>query len=156
MADAVYLTKEGLEKIEVELKELKTVKRKEAVKHIQEAKEFGDLSENSEYEDAKNEQAFVEGRISELEDVVRKAKIIDSRGKSDQVVGLGCKVVVTVDGGDESYTLVGATEANPRKGAISVESPTGKALLGAKKGQKIVVSAPAGKIEYVIKSVESI
>ncbi len=153
MSEVVYLTKEGLEKLASELKELKSVRRKEVVKHIQEAKEFGDLSENSEYEDAKNEQAFVEGRISELEDIMRKAKVIDSRHK-DSTVALGCVITVEADGDQEVYTLVGATEADPRKGRISIESPTGKALIGHKKGETVTVQAPSGKIQYKIKDIK--
>lgn len=152
MVGALYLTQEGLDKLHSELDELKG-RRKEVVKRIQDAKEFGDLSENSEYEDAKNEQAFVEGRIQEVEEVLRKAKVAE-RGKSGGTgIDLGSVVVVLVDGQEESYHIVGATEANPTRGKISVDSPTGKALLGKSSGDKVVVETPSGQIEYKIKSV---
>lgn len=153
MSDIVYITQEGLDKLAEELKHLKTVRRREVVKHIQEAKDFGDLSENSEYEDAKNEQAFVEGRISELEDAIRKAKVIKPQDSANHAVSLGCTVTVECEGDQEVYTLVGATEADPMNRRISVDSPVGQALLGHTKGEKVVVSAPAGKIEYKIKNV---
>lgn len=153
MANPVYVTEEGLHKLTAELDELKHVRRKEVVRHIQEAKEYGDLSENSEYEQAKNEQAFVEGRISEIEEIVRNAKVVKPHSGGSQVISLGCTVTIIVDGEEETYTLVGATEANPMKGRISVDSPTGKALLGHAKGDKVMVHAPSGKIEYKIKNV---
>ncbi len=153
MSDAMYLTQEGLEKLKEELQDLKTNRRREVVKHIQEAKEFGDLSENSEYEDAKNEQAFVEGRISEVEGILRKAKIIQPKDNANHAVSLGCTVTVLSDSEEESYVLVGATEADPIKGRISVESPIGQALMGHTTGETILVQAPGGKIEYKIKSI---
>lgn len=153
MSDVVYLTQEGLDKLAEELKHLKTVRRKEVVKHIQEAKEFGDLSENSEYEDAKNEQAFVEGRIAELEDAIRKAKVIKPQDSANHAASLGCTVTVECEGEVEVYKLVGATEADPMNGRISVDSPAGQAFLGHAKGEKVVVQAPAGKIEYKINNI---
>lgn len=152
MVGALYLTQEGLEKLHSELDELKG-RRKEVVKRIQDAKDFGDLSENSEYEDAKNEQAFVEGRIQEVEEVLRKAKVAERGKNCGQEVDLGCTVVVVVDGEEETWQIVGATEANPIKGKISVDSPTGKALLGKSAGAKVSVETPSGTIEYKIKSV---
>ncbi len=154
MSDVVYLTQEGLDTLSEELKELKTVRRKEVVRHIQEAKEYGDLSENSEYEQAKNEQAFVEGRIAEIEEIVRKAKVVKTHHNKNHAASLGCTVSVMVDGEAETNILVGATEANPGKGRISVESPTGKALLGHTKGEKVMVQAPSGSIEYIIQDVK--
>ncbi len=149
MAGALYLTQEGLDKLHAELAELKG-RRKEVVKRIQDAKDFGDLSENSEYEDAKNEQAFVEGRIQEVEVVLRMAKVAQRQKGSKSGVDLGCTVTVVVDGGEETYQIVGATEANPIKGKISIDSPTGKAFLGKNVGDKVLVETPSGKIEYKI------
>jgi len=154
MSDTVYLTQEGLDKLAEELKELKTVRRKEVVRHIQEAKEYGDLSENSEYEQAKNEQAFVEGRIGEIEEILRKAKVVKPHDSANHAASLGSTVTVVVDGQEETYMLVGATEANPIGGRISVESPTGKALLGRTKGEKVTVQAPSGVIAYKVKEVK--
>jgi transcription elongation factor GreA len=151
MVGALYLTQEGLDKLHSELAELKG-RRKEVVKRIQDAKDFGDLSENSEYEDAKNEQAFVEGRIQEVEEVLRMAKVAQRQKGSKSGVDLGCTVTVVVEGGEETYQIVGATEANPIKGKISIDSPTGKAFLGKNAGDKVLVETPSGKIEYKIKS----
>ncbi len=153
MSNVAYVTQDGLDKLTAELVELKTVKRKEVVHHIQEAKEYGDLSENSEYEQAKNEQAFVEGRISEIEETLRKAKVVKPHEGNGHAAELGCTIEVEVAGDAETYVLVGATEANPMKGRISVESPTGKALIGHSKGDLVVVQAPSGKISYKIKNV---
>ncbi len=153
MGNPVFLTEEGLHKLTEELDELKHVRRKEVVRHIQEAKEYGDLSENSEYEQAKNEQAFVEGRIAEIEEIVRNAKVVKPHSGASQAISLGCTVTVVVEGDEESYMLVGATEANPSRGRISVDSPTGKALRGRSKGDKVMVQAPSGTIEYKIKNV---
>jgi transcription elongation factor GreA len=145
----VYLTKEGLEKFKKELDDLKTNRRPAIVARIQQAKEYGDLSENAEYEDAKNEQSFVEGRISELEALIANAQIIQNGDSPDQV-GLGCKVEVQVDGEKEKYTIVGTGESEPGEGKISYSSPLGQALMGRKVREKVEVSAPDGKIEYKI------
>lgn len=153
MPDTLYLTREGLDKLAEELSQLK-LRRREVVKRIQEAKEYGDLSENSEYDDAKNEQAFVEGRISEVEEIMRKAKVVNKEHKTTHVIELGATVVVEMDSEEDIYIIVGATEADPMKGKVSVDSPTGKAFLGHKAGEKVVVQAPSGKVEYLIKSVK--
>ncbi len=145
----VYLTKEGLEKFKKELDDLKTNRRPAVVGRIQQAKEYGDLSENAEYEDAKNEQSFVEGRISELEALIANAQIIQNGGSPDQV-GLGCKVEVQTDGDREKYTIVGTGESEPGEGKISYSSPLGQALMGRNVGEKVEVSAPDGKVEYKI------
>jgi transcription elongation factor GreA len=150
-----YLTPEGLIKLEERLKFLQDVRRPEVAERLRQAlEEGGDLSENAEYEDAKNEQAFVEGEIMRLEGILSSAQVIEATGKKD-VVSLGSKVTVVEDGvGDkEVYHLVGSAEANPAEGKISIESPLGKALLGAKSGSKVVVNAPAGEITFTIKSI---
>lgn len=152
MPSALYLTQDGLDKLDQELKELKG-RRKDIIKRIQEAKEFGDLSENSEYDDAKNEQAFVEGRIQEIEEVLSRAKVISTDNKHGGIVVLGSKVIVEADG-EETFTIVGATEADPLSGKISADSPTGKALMGRKIGEKVSVQAPSGTIEYTVKAVK--
>lgn len=144
----VVLTPEGLEKIKQELTELKK-RRKEIIARIQTAKEFGDLSENAEYDDARNEQSFVEGRIQELDDTVKRAKVV-SKKQGGGTAGLGSVVTVECEGDKEEYELVGANESDPVKGKISIESPTGKALMGASKGETVVVTTPGGKLEYKI------
>lgn len=150
-----YLTPEGLIKLEERLKFLQDVRRPEVAERLRQAlEEGGDLSENAEYEDAKNEQAFVEGEILRLETILSSAQVIEATGKKD-VVSLGSKVTVVEDGvGDkEVYHIVGSAEANPAEGKISIESPLGKALLGAKPGTKVVVNAPGGEITFSIKSI---
>jgi transcription elongation factor GreA len=150
--EEIYLSKEGLEKIKQELLELKTVRRKAVVERIKEAKDFGDLSENSEYEDAKNEQAFIEGRIQELENILKKAKIIP-KAQGDKV-SIGSKVKVKIDGVEETYILVGRDEADPSSGKISFDSPLGRALLNKSKGDEVEVKTPSGNIKYKIVSIE--
>ncbi len=153
MAKDVMLTQEGLEKIKAELKKLKDHDRKEVIGRIKVAKEFGDLSENSEYDEAKNEQAFIEGKIQELESMIKHAKII-AKGAKDGIVNVGDTVIVEVDGDKETYALVGPTETDPVSGKISAESPVGRALIGAKKGEKITVQTPDGSFEYKIIEVQ--
>lgn len=145
----VMLTREGLHKLEQELDHLRTVKRKEVAERIKQAAEFGDITENSEYDEAKNEQAFVEGRIQTLERMLRNASIIEEDGHSDAVF-LGSKVKVRdVDTGEEMvYTIVGSAEANPNENRISNESPVGQALMGKKVDSEVLVQAPAGQIKY--------
>lgn len=153
-----FITKEGLQKLQEELDHLKNVKRKEVVERIKEAITYGDLSENSEYEDAKNEQAFVEGRIIELEDKIKYAKIIDEKKKSANQVRIGSTVFIKRVGKksaeNEEYTVVGSTEADPINGKISNESPVGKALLGKEEGEIIKILAPAGFVEYEVLKVK--
>ena len=144
-----YLSKEGLEQIRQELNELVNVRRAEVAARIHEAKEHGDISENAEYEDAKNEQAFVEGRIQTLETMIKNAVLIDEKHSTDHVQ-IGSTVHLQSDDGKETYTIVGSAEASPREGKISNESPVGRALLGKKKGEKVVVSVPAGDFTYTI------
>lgn len=151
---ATLVTKEGYDKLIEELKELKEVKRKDVAARIKEAISYGDLSENSEYEEAKNEQAFVEGRILELEEKVKHAKIISERAKITKTVQLGTTVylknLTKKKDEPEVYTIVGSTEADPFDGKISNESPVGSSLLDRKKGDRIKVSVPAGMVEYEI------
>ena len=151
------VTKEGFDKLKEELENLKSVKRREVAERIKEAISYGDLSENSEYEEAKNEQAFVEGRILELEDKVKHAKIIAENHKTKSVQ-LGSTVhLKNVSKGKEEleiYTIVGSTETDPFSGKISNESPVGNALLDKQKGDKIKVMVPAGAIEYQIMKID--
>ncbi len=139
-----FLTREGFQKLQEELEHLRTVKRDEIANRLREAMEGGELIENAEYEAAKNEQAFVEGRIKELEILLATAHVIEEAA-NHEVVQVGSTVTIKEEGGKpEEYTIVGAAEANPEKGLISNESPLGKALLGHKAGEKIQVDAPAG------------
>lgn len=151
-----YLTQEGLTQLDKRLNYLKDVRRQEIAERLQQAlDEGGELTENAEYEDAKNEQAFVEGEIARLSQIIRNAQIIEEGGSSDQV-RLGSRVTVVEKGtrDKEVYHLVGPAEANPQQGKISFESPLGKALLDSKKGDKVVVHAPDGDITFVIKAIE--
>ena len=147
-----YLSREGLEKLREELDELMTTRRAEVAARISDAKEHGDLSENAEYEDAKNEQAFVEGRIQTLEALIKNATLIDENHTNDHVQ-IGSTVKVTGPDGSQTFTIVGSTEAKPTDGKISNESPVGRALLGKKKGENVTVSVPAGDIAYKIVSI---
>lgn len=149
MAEQVtYLTREGLKKLEQELEHLRTVRRAEVAERLHQAMEDGELIENAEYEAAKNEQAFVEGRILTIETLLSEAVIIEEEGP-EGVVHVGSKVRVQEDGGmPEEYMIVGAAEANPAKGLISNESPLGKALLGRKVGDEVKVNAPAGVLSF--------
>ena len=149
-----YLTREGYEKAEKELETLRLQKRKEVAERLQDAMEDGELIENAEYEAAKNEQAFVEGEILRLETILSTAQIIEATG-SKEIVGLGSMVTVVEKGSKEKemYHLVGSAEANPRDGKISVESPVGKALMGAKLGGQVKVQTPDGETIFVVKSI---
>ena len=156
MTEKVYpMTLEGKEKLEKELEELKTVKRKEVVERIKIARGFGDLSENSEYESAKDEQAFIEGRISTVENMLQHAEIIDNSNAETGEVALGRSVIFKElpDGIDEEYTIVGKAEADPFSGKISNESPIAQALLGKKVGDKVSIETPGGSMEVEITKV---
>jgi transcription elongation factor GreA len=144
-----YISKEGLEKLRAELEEMLNVRRPEIAQRIHDAKEHGDLSENAEYEDAKNEQAFVEGRIQTLEAMIKNATLIDEHTSTDHVQ-IGSTVKVDGDDGPETFMIVGSAEAKPADGRISNESPVGRALLGKKKGEKVDVRVPAGDFSYTI------
>ena len=148
----VLLTPAGLKKLEEELEYLKSVKRREVAERIKLAISYGDISENSEYEDAKNEQAFVEGRIITLEKMLRNARVIHEEEVDTQVVSIGSKVKVrdVEFREDVEYVIVGSAESDPMENKISNESPVGKALLGKKVGSKVEVQVPAGKIEYEV------
>lgn len=152
----VFLTREGLANLENELEELKVVKRKEIAERIKTALDFGDISENSEYDQAKNEQANLEERIAKIESILRNAKLIEDEEVSTDVVGIGSKVVVLDIEYDEEmeYTIVGSAEANPYNGKISNESPVGKALLGGKAGETVDVQVPDGIVKYQIKKID--
>ncbi|WP_110926971.1 transcription elongation factor GreA [Bacillus massiliglaciei] len=149
------MTKEGKEKLEQELEQLKTVKRKEVVERIKIARSFGDLSENSEYDSAKDEQAFVEGRITTLENMIRNAKIIEESDLATDMVSLGKTVtfVELPDGDEESYTIVGSAEADPFEGKISNDSPIAKSLLGKRVGEEVTVQTPGGDMSVRITSI---
>lgn len=152
-ADETIVTKEGLKKLKEELENLKTIRRKEVAQRLKEAISYGDLSENSEYEEAKNEQAFVEGRILDLERKIKSAKVIaESEGKVRDVnVGNTVTIRNMTDGDtEETYTIVGATEADPFEKKISNESPIGKALLMHSKGDEVEVHSPSGIARYEI------
>lgn len=152
MAKQFILTDDGLKKYEQELEELKTVKRKEVADKIKVALSFGDLSENSEYDEAKNDQAKVEARIVELEAMLQNAKVIDENDLSTDTVNVGSKVKVLDMEYDEeiTYKIVGSAEADPKQGLISDESPLGKQLIGSKIGDTVTIEAPAGEIHFKI------
>jgi transcription elongation factor GreA len=143
----VLLTPEGLDKLKDEIEHLSTVKRREVAERIKEAREFGDISENSEYDDAKNEQAMLEARIASLEDKLRSATVIDASELDSNVVRVGSLVSVKDESSGKSlkYTIVGSTEADPSQNRLSNESPVGKALLGRKKNDSVKVQLPNGK-----------
>ena len=147
----VYLTAEGLAKLKTELRELVTVERPRVAARIHEAKLDGDLSENAEYEDAKQEQSFLEGRIATLEGQLKNAQVI--AGHNGDKVGIGSKVVIKGTDGEEKLTIVGSAEASPREGRISNESPVGQALMGRKKGETFTVQTPAGSADYTVISI---
>jgi transcription elongation factor GreA len=147
MQKDVILTPEGLEKLKLEIEHLSITKRREVAERIKEAREFGDISENSEYDDAKNEQAMLESRIATLEDKLRSASVIDPSELSPDVVRVGSSVHVkdSASGKALTYTIVGSTEADPSANRLSNESPVGKALVGKKKGDNVTVNLPNGK-----------
>ncbi|MBO8169752.1 MAG: transcription elongation factor GreA [Thermoanaerobacteraceae bacterium] len=152
MADELILTAQGLRKLEEELEYLKSVKRREVAERIKQALDFGDISENSEYEDAKNEQAFVEGRIITLEKQLRNARVIDDKDVLTTEVSLGSKVKLRdLENNEElEYSIVSSLEADPAENKISNESPVGKAILGKTVGSIVDVEVPAGTLKYQI------
>ncbi|EAG7285655.1 transcription elongation factor GreA [Listeria monocytogenes] len=149
------MTLDGKAKLENELQELKTVKRKEVVERIKIARSFGDLSENSEYDSAKDEQAFVEGRITTIENMIRNAQIIDAAEAHNGLVTLGNTVtfIELPDGEEETYTIVGSAEADPFEGKISNDSPIAKGLLGHKVGEEVTIQTPAGDMSVKIEKI---
>lgn len=152
----IYVTKDGMEELKKELEELKHVKRSDVVERVARAREMGDLSENSEYTAARDELSLVDGRIEELEEILKSASIIteDSSIAGKGAIQLGSKVKLNVLGKHEEFTVVGEWEADPHDRKISHESPLGKALIGRKPGEKVEVDAPAGKILYTIVSID--
>ena len=145
----VLMTKEGLEQLKTEYDELVNKKRPVAVTRLADARDLGDLSENSEYAAAKQDLAFIDGRIAELEEILHGAKIISTKHSNGQV-NVGSKVILHLNGKKEEFTLVGEWEADPMQKKISHESPLGKSLMGKKVGEKVEVEAPAGKLSYKI------
>lgn len=145
---SLYLTKEGLEKLKAELTELKEVKRPQNISVIKEAREMGDISENAMYDAAREEQAFIEGRIAELEEILRTAVVTEASEKG--TIGIGSTVTVHIDGGEETFHIVGAPEADPMNKKISHESPLGTSMIGKKIGEKVEMETPAGKVTYTI------
>ncbi|MBE6046089.1 MAG: transcription elongation factor GreA [Clostridiales bacterium] len=156
MNEELLLTKEGYDKIVAEHDELVSVKRAEVAARIKEAISYGDISENAEYDSAKNEQAELEERIHQLEEMLRKAKIVQEEDVKGDKVNIGLKVTVKdIDTGDkEVFSIVGATESDPFNGKISTESSVGKALIGKKKGETVAIEVPDGIINYKIMKIE--
>jgi transcription elongation factor GreA len=148
-----YLTPERLEELKKELNELKTVRRAEVAERLQRAKELGDLSENIEYQEAREEQSQIENRIAELEEIVRQAALI-SKSSQQEVAEIGSVVIAAKNGDKIKFTIVGSNEADPTEGKISNESPLGKAFLGHKAGDSITVKTPGGEAVYKIIGIE--
>ena len=152
LGQTTFITKEGLELSKTELQELKTVRRREVAKRIERAKELGDLSENAEYSAAKEEQAFLEGRIAELENIVNNAEVITHDHPTEEVE-VGASVSVKMNGEERVFMIVGSQEADPVAGRISNESPLGKAFLGKRVGDNVEVTVPKGTLSYTILSI---
>lgn len=156
MDKKIYLTQEGLEDLKKEYEELAKVKRPEVLDRVTQARNQGDLSENAEYTAARDELSFIDGRIDELEELLKQATLISDKtsGGANSAVALGSKVTLKVAGKEEVFTVVGEWEADPAEKKISHESPLGKALLGKAKGESVEVDAPAGKVLYTVVSVK--
>lgn len=152
MVKKVILTKQGRERLVKELEELKKVSRPAVVERIRKSRDYGDLSENAEYEDARNEQSFVEGRIQEIEHMLKYAEVSEKKGSGE--VSLGSIAKVKIDGESFDYEIVGSTEADPMAGKISIESPIGSALVGKKAGEKVTAQTPSGEVKLNILSVD--
>jgi transcription elongation factor GreA len=151
----VILTPEGMANLKAELDELTTRRRREVAQRIKEAREFGDISENAEYDDAKNEQAMLEARIAQLEDKLRSATVIDASSITNDVVVVGSVVHVKDEAGKSvKYTIVGSAEASPTELKLSNESPVGKALLGRKRGEEVVIKTPRGRRKLKITKID--
>jgi transcription elongation factor GreA len=153
----VILTPEGFDKLREEIEQLSTVKRREVAERIKQAREFGDITENSEYDDAKNEQAMLEHRIATLEERLAHARVIEADEIKSDVVGLGSRVRLKDIDANETieYTIVGSAEANPTQNRLSNESPVGKAILGHKKGEIVEVAAPRGSLKFKILDIKA-
>lgn len=156
MDKKTYITKKGLEELKKEHAELIKIKRAQVVNRLATARDMGDLAENAEYTAARDELAFIDGRIDELENLLKNATIIieKSRGKKNKIVNIGSKVTVKIGGKKDTFTIVGEWESNPREKKISNESPLGKALLGKTINDLIEINAPAGKMAYKIIAIE--
>lgn len=150
MEKVTHISQEGLDKLKAELAEIEGIKLKEIAKKIAEAKDLGDLSENAEYHEAKQTQAFLYGKAQEIKQKIRNAKIIDSKNCNKDTIGVGCTVVLENGKDEVEYTLVGSDEADPLSGKISIESPIGSSLLDHKVGDKVGVKTPSGEILYLI------
>ena len=151
-SEKIFLTPEALEKIKIEYNELTTVKRKEVAEKIKAAREEGDITDSAMYDSARQEQAFVEGRIEELEEMLKKVEVVDEV-KSNGEVNIGSKVRVHIEGNEDEFFLVSAVEADPAAKKISVDSPLGQAMIGKKVGEEVAFEAPIGKITYKILAV---
>lgn len=149
----MYISKEGLEELKRELEERSRNTRREIAETIGAAKELGDLSENFEYQDAKERQALNEARVLQLEDMIREAVIVTETTGNDQII-LGCSFTAQINGQEKSYSMVGSTEADPLAGKISNESPLGRALIGHRVGEQVSVQTPNGSVEYKILSIK--
>ena len=156
MAQEIKMSAAGLKAMQEELEYLKTVRRKELAEEIKEARSHGDLSENSEYDEAMSDQAKLEARINEIEHMIKNAKVFDEEALGTEVVHIGSKVTITNDSGAElQYKIVGFAQADPDEGKISDESPVGKALIGHKVGETVTVTAPVGELQFKIIAVEN-
>ena len=157
MSRQAVITPEGLEKLKEEIEHLSTTKRREVAARIKEAREFGDISENAEYDDAKNEQALLEHRIATLEERLRDARVINKRDVAKDVVSVGSKVKLRDVAAKQTveYYIVGSAEANPSQNKLSNESPVGKAIIGHKKGETVEVTAPRGSMKYKILEIKA-
>lgn len=152
MADQIQLTAEGLDKIKKELRDGKTIRRKELAERLQAAKELGDLSENADYQQAKEDSAWLEGRIQELEDIISRATV--AAKPTIGTVSIGSKVTTLSANQARVFAIVGATEADPAHGKISADSPIGSALLGCKEGEDVLINTPAGAVRYKVTKIE--
>ncbi len=157
MAREALITQEGLEKLKTEIEHLSTTKRREVAARIKEAREFGDITENAEYDDAKNEQAMLEHRIATLEERLKNARVIAKNEITTDVVSVGTRVRLRDVDAKETieYTIVGSAEANPAEQKLSNESPVGRAILGRKKGETVEVVAPRGSLKYKIMDIKA-
>ncbi len=155
MDEKIYVSAEKLSELKKELEELKTVKRREVAERINEAKDLGDLSENAEYQQARDEQGFIEGRVMELEDMLKRVQVVDKTQATGGTVRVGSKVRVKQDANDtEQFEIVGSQEADPINYKISNASPLGKVLLGRKAGDTVIAQLPNGERTYLIVAVE--
>lgn len=149
----VVLTQEGYDNLKQELDALKNTKLAAAIDRVAKARDFGDLRENSEYHSAREDHAWIVGRIEELEDIINRSRIADDNKSNAGTVGIGCKVTVEVNGTNHEFSIVGEWEADPMQRKISHQSPLGQALVGKAAGDKVEVEAPAGKVVYTIKQI---